>query len=55
MEYRTFVNGFGRRPGEQTVFIMASDYIFVSSSLIEEGASLGGDLQGIVPELWGVR
>ena len=53
MEYRTFVNGFGRRPGEQTVFIMASDYFFVSSSLIKEVASLGGDLQGIDPELVG--
>lgn len=30
---------------------MASDYFFVSSSLIKEAASLGGDLQGIVPEL----
>lgn len=30
---------------------MASDYFFVSSSLIKEVASLGGDLQGIVPEL----
>lgn len=35
----------------ETVFIMASDYFFVSSSLIKEAASLGGDLKGIVPEL----
>ena len=38
-------------PGVETVFIMASDYFFVSSSLIKEVASLGGGLQGIVPEL----
>jgi pantetheine-phosphate adenylyltransferase len=35
----------------ETVFIMASDYFFVSSSLIKEAASLGGDLKGVVPEL----
>ena len=35
----------------ETVFIMASDYFFVSSSLIKEAASLGGDLRGLVPEL----
>jgi pantetheine-phosphate adenylyltransferase len=34
----------------ETVFIMASDYFFVSSSLIKEAASLGGDLRGIVPD-----
>jgi pantetheine-phosphate adenylyltransferase len=37
-------------PAIETVFIMASDYFFVSSSLIKEAASLGGDLKGIVPE-----
>ncbi|MDD9935736.1 MAG: pantetheine-phosphate adenylyltransferase [Myxococcales bacterium] len=37
-------------PDIETVFIMASDYFFVSSTLIKEAASLGGDLQGIVPE-----
>jgi pantetheine-phosphate adenylyltransferase len=35
----------------ETVFIMASDYFFVSSSLIKEAASLGGDLRGVVPPL----
>lgn len=35
----------------ETVFIMANDYFFVSSSLIKEAASLGGDLQGVVPDL----
>jgi pantetheine-phosphate adenylyltransferase len=34
----------------ETVFIMASDYFFVSSSLIKEAASLGGDLRGVVPD-----
>ena len=38
-------------PNIETVFIMASDYFFVSSSLIKEAASLGGDLKGVVPEL----
>lgn len=36
-------------PNIETVFIMASDYFFVSSTLIKEAASLGGDLSGIVP------
>ena len=34
----------------ETVFMMASDYFFVSSSLIKEAASLGGDLKGVVPD-----
>lgn len=38
-------------PGIETVFIMANDYYFVSSTLIKEAAALGGDLHGIVPEL----
>jgi pantetheine-phosphate adenylyltransferase len=38
-------------PGIETVFIMANDYFFVSSTLIKEAATLGGDLHGIVPEL----
>jgi len=38
-------------PTIETVFIMANDYFFVSSSLIKEAASLGGDLRGVVPEL----
>ena len=37
-------------PNIETVFIMASDYFFVSSSLIKEAASLGGDLKGVVPD-----
>lgn len=38
-------------PTIETVFIMASDYFFVSSSLIKEAASLGADLKGVVPDL----
>ncbi|MFN0094804.1 MAG: pantetheine-phosphate adenylyltransferase [Dehalococcoidia bacterium] len=38
-------------PGIETVFIMANDYFFVSSSLIKEAAQLGGNLHGIVPDL----
>lgn len=39
-------------PGIETVFIMANDFFFVSSTLIKEAsAALGGDLHGIVPEL----
>ena len=30
---------------------MASDYFYVSSSLIKEAAQLGGDLKGVVPGL----
>ena len=37
--------------GIETVFIMANDYFYVSSTLIKEAAALGGDLHGIVPEL----
>ncbi len=35
----------------ETVFLMASDYFFVSSSLIKEAASLGGDVRGVVTDL----
>lgn len=38
-------------PGIETVFIMANDYFYVSSSLIKEIGKLGGNLQGVVPEL----
>lgn len=37
--------------GIETVFIMANEYFFVSSSLIKEAAALGGDVRGIVPDL----
>jgi len=38
-------------PNIETFFIMASDYFFVSSSLIKEAASLGGDVRGVVSDL----
>ena len=38
-------------PDMETVFLMANDYFFVSSSLIKEAAALGGNLQGVVPSL----
>jgi pantetheine-phosphate adenylyltransferase len=37
--------------GVETVFIMANDYFYVSSTLIKEAAALGGNLHGMVPEL----
>jgi pantetheine-phosphate adenylyltransferase len=37
--------------GIETVFIMANDYFYVSSTLIKEAAALGGNLHGVVPEL----
>jgi pantetheine-phosphate adenylyltransferase len=37
--------------GIETVFIMANDYFYVSSTLIKEAAALGGDLHGMVPVL----
>lgn len=37
--------------GIETVFIMANDWFYVSSTLIKEAAALGGDLHGVVPEL----
>jgi len=38
-------------PGITTVFVPANDYFFVSSTLVKEAASLGGDLKGVVPGL----
>jgi pantetheine-phosphate adenylyltransferase len=37
--------------GIETVFIMANDYFYVSSTLVKEAAALGGNLHGMVPEL----
>ncbi len=37
-------------PSVTTMFIMANDYFFVSSTLIKEVAALGGNLSGMVPE-----
>lgn len=38
-------------PEIETVFIMANDWFYVSSTLIKEAAALGGDLHGMVPDL----
>lgn len=38
-------------PGVETVFIMANDFFYVSSTLIKEAAKLGGNLHGMVPDL----
>jgi pantetheine-phosphate adenylyltransferase len=38
-------------PGVETVFIMANDFFYVSSTLIKEAAKLGGNLHGMVPAL----
>lgn len=38
-------------PGIETVFIMANDYFYISSTLIKEVAKLGGNLHGVVPGL----
>jgi pantetheine-phosphate adenylyltransferase len=35
--------------GVETVFIAANDYFFVSSSLVKEAASLGGNVSDVVP------
>lgn len=35
----------------ETVFIMANDYFYVSSSLVKEAAVLGGDVSSVVPEI----
>jgi pantetheine-phosphate adenylyltransferase len=37
-------------PGIETVFMVANDFHYVSSTLIKEAASLGGDLRGVVPD-----
>ena len=34
----------------ETVFIMANDYFYVSSSLVKEAAILGGDVSSVVPD-----
>jgi pantetheine-phosphate adenylyltransferase len=43
-------------PGIETVFLMASeDYSFISSRLVKEVISLGGEISGLVPPLVEVR
>lgn len=35
----------------ETVFLMANEHFYVSSTLIKEAAALGGNLRGVVPAL----
>jgi pantetheine-phosphate adenylyltransferase len=39
----------------ETVFIMAADYFYVSSSLVKEAAALGGNVAGTVPDCVAAR
>ncbi len=53
-EYELQIAHMNRRlsPGVETVFLMAAEaYSFVSSQLVKEVASLGGDVSGLVPPL----
>lgn len=52
-EYELQMANMNRRlnEGVRTVFIMANDdYFYVSSTLVKEVASLGGDISGLVPD-----
>ena len=51
-EYEFQLANMNRRlhPDLETVFVMTGeDYFFISSQLIREAASLGGDVTGMVP------
>jgi len=53
-EYELQIAHMNRRlsPSVETVFLMAGEaYSFVSSQLVKEVASLGGDVSGLVPPL----
>ncbi len=53
-EYELQIAHMNRRlsPGVETVFLMAAEaYSFVSSQLVKEVASLGGNVAGLVPDL----
>ncbi len=53
-EYELQIAHMNRRlsPGVETVFLMAGEaYSFISSQLVKEVASLGGDVNGLVPPL----
>ena len=54
MEYElqmAHVNARLFAPGTESVFLMTSpEYAFISSSIVKEVASLGGDIEGLVPE-----
>ena len=53
-EYELQIASMNRRlsPGVETVFLMAAEaYSFVSSQLVKEVASLGGNVSGLVPPI----
>ncbi len=53
-EYELQIAHMNRRlsPGVETVFLMAGEaYSFISSQLVKEVASLGGNVSGLVPPL----
>ena len=53
-EYELQIAHMNRRlsPGVETVFLMAAEaYSFVSSQLVKEVASLGGNVSGLVPPM----
>ena len=53
-EYELQIAHMNRRlsPGVETVFLMAGEaYSFISSQLVKEVVSLGGDVSGLVPPL----
>lgn len=55
-EYESHMSMMNRRliPNVDTVFVMSDyRYIYVSSSGVKEAALLGGDIQGLVPEIVG--
>jgi pantetheine-phosphate adenylyltransferase len=57
-EYELQIAHMNRRlsPGVETVFLMAGEaYSFISSQLVKEVASLGGNVTGMVPPLVDVR
>lgn len=52
-EYELQMANMNRHLNEEveTVFIMANDaYFYVSSNIVKEAATLGGDVSGLVPE-----
>lgn len=51
-EFQMALTNRAMAPEVETVFVMSSqDYAFLSSRLIKEAASLGGDVSGFVPPL----
>lgn len=53
-EFQMAMLNYRLRPALETLFVMSSpDYMYVSSSIAKELASLGGDTSGLVPECVG--